>query len=379
MIADATSTTTATTASAQYRWVEERIVHKWMSEGSIQVGEWPQSMQDKHHHDLHTIRSRLENERDKLIAQNTEVANQFQAYKIRAQTALKRIGTEDRQEKQRVNEQESIEIERLKNIINDYKDKENELMMELGAKDMVVVEKDADRGRLLSQIEVLETTILDNEQKLQILERKITLQQKEIETLHDENKSLGEQYEAAEKSHRERLRALQQRQRTANSDFMMLDDDTNSYQSNNAYSLNNSNNSNGSHNQSIVANNNNTSVSSQPPHPTSIPSTSSVHSSDLTTINNTTEIHVSSSSSSSSLPALKRDDFSIEAVIAEPIDEVIDNTSNSNMHINMHSSSSKLLLFKQVPHRLVYIEFHRDGKCCYQLYIKLINHDVSYA
>ena len=363
MIVDATTSTTATTTmntSPQYRWIEERIVHKWISEGSILVGEWPQSMQDKHNHDLHTMRSRLENERDKLIAQNSEVTNQFQSYKIRAQTALKRIGTEDRHEKLKVIEQESAEIERLKNIINGYKDKENELMIEIGRKDGMIVEKDEEKGRLLSQIELLDSAILDNEQKLQIMERKITLQQKEIDSLHDENRSLEEQYEAAEKSHRERLRALQKQRNTSN-DFMMMDDDAKGYQSNNGYNLsnnnsnnnynNNNNNSSNSHpsnsapgynNQNITAVNNNTSTSSQlsSSSTSALASASSTNSSDPSTTNDTTtQIHISSSS------ILKRDDPSIEAeaVIAEPIDEVIDSTN-----MNMHQSSTKLLLFKQV-------------------------------
>ena len=350
-----------TNASAQYRWVEERMVHKWMSEGSILIGEWPQSIQDKHNHDLHTMRSRLENERDKLVAQNTEVTNQFQAYKIRAQTALKRIGTEDRQEKLKVIEQESVEIERLKNIIHGYKDKEDELMMEVGKKDGMIVEKNEEIGRLLSQIEVLDNTILDNEQKLQIMERKITLQQKEIDSLHDENRSLEEQYEAAEKNHRERLRAVQ-KQRNTNNDFMMIDDDnTKSYQSNNGYNISNNNNNNSSsssshsnnstmgYNQNTAAINNNTSSStssqsssSSASAPPSAAASSSIHHpSDPSTTNDTTQIHVSSSS------ILKQDESSMEAVIAEPIDEVIDSTN-----MNMQLSSSKLLLFKQVPHLL---------------------------
>lgn len=361
MIVDTTATTTtAANASAQYRWVEERMVHKWMSEGSILIGEWPQSIQDKHNHDLHTMRSRLENERDKLVAQNTEVTNQFQAYKIRAQTALKRIGTEDRQEKLKVIEQESVEIERLKNIIHGYKDKEDELMMEVGKKDGMIVEKNEEIGRLLSQIEVLDNTILDNEQKLQIMERKITLQQKEIDSLHDENRSLEEQYEAAEKNHRERLRAVQ-KQRNTNNDFMMIDDDnTKSYQSNNGYNISNNNNNNSSsssshsnnstmgYNQNTAAINNNPSSStssqsssSSTSAPPSAASPSIHHLSDPSTTNDTTQIHVSSSS------ILKQDESSMEAVIAEPIDEVIDSTN-----MNMQLSSSKLLLFKQVPHLL---------------------------
>ena len=188
----------------QYRWIEQRIAHRWVAEGSTLVGTWPNPLQDTFAADISQLRTRLENERDEVAAKLEDVSAQFQAYKVRAQTALKRIGTEDRNEKLRAQEAENAEIERLRSIIQDMKEKEAEIALILSGKDRDILAREDTIDTLHKKIDSLENAIQDGEQALKVAERKVNMLQKEIESLHEDSRVMKEQYEAADRTNRER-------------------------------------------------------------------------------------------------------------------------------------------------------------------------------
>lgn len=202
-----TSTTTSAAAdgdSSQYRWIEARVAHKWMAEGSTLVGAWPQPVQETWSAEMNALRSRLESERDDMASKFEEISSQFQTYKVRAQTALKRIGNEDRNERQKAQEVESAEIERLRGVIQDLKEKEGDFSELLSEKARQITAKEQVIQELQTKVEQMEAIVADGETAHKANERKIASLQKEIEALHEDSKNMKEQYEAADRNNRER-------------------------------------------------------------------------------------------------------------------------------------------------------------------------------
>ncbi|KAJ1436865.1 hypothetical protein B484DRAFT_246788, partial [Ochromonadaceae sp. CCMP2298] len=198
------------TGAGAYRWVEERVAHRWVAEGSSLLGGWPQPLQDLHAQELDAVQRQLERERDDLAARLGETSAQFQAYKLRAQTALKRIGAEERGERQRVQEAENAEIERLRAAVQDLREKEADVAAQLQDRDQALAEGAKAAAELRVRGERLENTVADAEQALQIAERRVEQQQQEIATLQADSSKMQEQYETAESQNRER-RLLQLR------------------------------------------------------------------------------------------------------------------------------------------------------------------------
>eukprot|EP01032_Pedospumella_encystans_P008740 gene8740-10342_t len=200
----------------QYRWIEARVAHKWMAEGSTLVGAWPQPVQETWAAELSTVRTRLEAERDELSVKFEEVSSQFQAYKVRAQTALKRIGNEDRNERQKVQEAENAEIEKLRGVVQDLREREGDFNATFAEKDRLISHNEVQMASLRGEIEALQNSLADGAEALQSSERRIATLQKEIETLHEDNTTMKEQYEAADRNNRERrMQQLRQEEEAA--------------------------------------------------------------------------------------------------------------------------------------------------------------------
>ena len=96
----------ATSSRSPVRWIEESQAQQWRKEGSVVAGTIPQPLQETWEHSLSSLRSELDQQREDLTSRLDEVNAAYQAYKLRAQSALKRIGNEERNEKQRAHEQE---------------------------------------------------------------------------------------------------------------------------------------------------------------------------------------------------------------------------------------------------------------------------------
>jgi hypothetical protein len=86
--------------SSHVRWVPHADTAAWLEEGSSLVGESPELLQTQHSRELKTVRVTLEKDRDAARGELKELSEAFAAYKSRAQTALKRVGGEERQLKQ---------------------------------------------------------------------------------------------------------------------------------------------------------------------------------------------------------------------------------------------------------------------------------------
>lgn len=102
-----------TMTQRQQRWIEELTLQEWLSQGSSIIGTTPENLTEQWSHRYRTMQQSLERERDDLKAQLEDISQQFSAYKVRAQTALKRIGTDDK-ERQKQKELEQREMDELR-------------------------------------------------------------------------------------------------------------------------------------------------------------------------------------------------------------------------------------------------------------------------
>jgi chromosome segregation ATPase len=141
--------------SSGLRWVDEVSVNQWVAAGSTVLGQWPDSLQDQWQLEVDALRRSLELERDALKKEAEEVAQSFATYKARAQVALKRMGVEDRTERQRT-ATESQQNEQLQNTLSEMEAQLNDvcglLDLEQAAKKAAVQELET-KIALIEQLE----------------------------------------------------------------------------------------------------------------------------------------------------------------------------------------------------------------------------------
>eukprot|EP00596_Hydrurales_sp_CCMP1899_P010406 CAMPEP_0119055656 /NCGR_PEP_ID=MMETSP1177-20130426/75854_1 /TAXON_ID=2985 /ORGANISM="Ochromonas sp, Strain CCMP1899" /LENGTH=339 /DNA_ID=CAMNT_0007036241 /DNA_START=96 /DNA_END=1116 /DNA_ORIENTATION=+ len=82
-------------------FVLERTVRQWEVEGSTVIGTYPEILQDVWDEKMKNLNHKLDDDMTDLRKELEEVNLNFNAYKSRAQTALKRLGTDDRNERQK--------------------------------------------------------------------------------------------------------------------------------------------------------------------------------------------------------------------------------------------------------------------------------------
>ena len=68
------------------RWATETTVQDWVEDGSVVVGEWPETMQEIWNKALAMMRNQLEDERNRVQGELADLTQNFNAYKQRAQT-----------------------------------------------------------------------------------------------------------------------------------------------------------------------------------------------------------------------------------------------------------------------------------------------------
>ena len=68
------------------RWATETTIHDWVEDGSVVIGEWPETMQEIWNKALAMTRNQLEDERNRVQDELADLSQNFNAYKQRAQT-----------------------------------------------------------------------------------------------------------------------------------------------------------------------------------------------------------------------------------------------------------------------------------------------------
>eukprot|EP01033_Poteriospumella_lacustris_P005615 gene5615-4017_t len=178
-------------AQQQPRWVEEATVQEWLHQGSSIIGAAPENLTEQWAHRLRTVQQSLERERDDWRAQFDDVSQQFSTYKIRAQTALKRIGTDDK-ERQRQKEQEQRELEELRQTLATAQATSDALALQ-------VAELRAHLDAATQQLQATEATNGALTRDAAELQRQLTAAQEEHAALQDDQHRLQASLQAKDK------------------------------------------------------------------------------------------------------------------------------------------------------------------------------------
>lgn len=179
-----------------YRWISENVVHQWIGEGSSVIGNWPEVLNEQWNRKLYNSVNQLERERDELRFKLEDITNSFQTYKLRAQTALKRLGNEERNEKQKVIAAENTEIDRLKCILSDKDEEIDRLSSRIKQLEEVEIrDKDEKVISLSGEIEDLKSELQDVRVEVEKTVSKLKTQQLEYDRLHEEKEELYEKLE----------------------------------------------------------------------------------------------------------------------------------------------------------------------------------------
>jgi hypothetical protein len=99
------------------KWVRATAVNQWVAEGSTMIGSWPENLEDSWQQELSLVKQRSDSDRQGLQSQLDETNKSFQAYKVRAADALKRLGSEERSERQRAQQVENSQLDSLNETI----------------------------------------------------------------------------------------------------------------------------------------------------------------------------------------------------------------------------------------------------------------------
>jgi len=179
--------------SGRVRWVEEPQVREWIREGSTLLGSWPQPLNEFWEASLSSVRSELEQQNEEVSGRLEEVSSAFQAYKLRAQTALKRLGNEDRSERQRAHENElSHEVDRLQSVIKSLEEEQSNLKSQLSAATSALAESSVECQSLQDRLDTASRQHEESTASCKEMQRKLR------ETIHEAELLRGEKAVAEE-------------------------------------------------------------------------------------------------------------------------------------------------------------------------------------
>ena len=186
------------------KWVKATAVNQWIAEGSTMIGSWPENLEDSWQQELSLVKQRSDGDRQALQAQLDETNRSFQAYKVRAADALKRLGSEERSERQRAQQVENSQLDSLNETIaklekqcgeleqllqieaEKAKEKDSELeQMTLGASSSahLLAQEKENSNKLKLQFEETISSLEKDVSRLQALERDRERSEEKVEAI----------------------------------------------------------------------------------------------------------------------------------------------------------------------------------------------------
>lgn len=199
-----------TMTQRQQRWIEESTLQEWLSQGSSIIGTTPENLTEQWSHRYRTMQQSLERERDDLKAQLEDISQQFSTYKVRAQTALKRIGTDDK-ERQKQKELEQREMDELRQAtsaaerqieehlatIKNFEAEVESLNAALSSTRQEHSKLEKDTLQLHEQIQTLKGLQSDKEETIEQLQTQLAQRDNETRRLQGKVESLTREIEEA--------------------------------------------------------------------------------------------------------------------------------------------------------------------------------------
>jgi len=200
------------------KWVKATAVNQWVAEGSTMIGSWPENLEDSWQQELNLVKQRSDSDRQALQSQLDETNKSFQAYKVRAADALKRLGSEERSERQKAQQVENSQLDSLNETIaklekqcgelekllqievEKTKEKDSELeKMTLDASssaDILAEEKEHSK-KLKLQFEETVSSLEKDVSRLQALERERERSEEKVEAISAPNTQVAIQQDGS--------------------------------------------------------------------------------------------------------------------------------------------------------------------------------------
>eukprot|EP01041_Mallomonas_annulata_P000248 gene248-457_t len=209
--------------TTQERWVLESTVRQWLSEGSTLIGSWPEPMQEvwkrsvtdiqvKAEKDCDVLRTKMEalmKETEAAKKEMNDVTQQFQAYKARAQVALRRVGAEDHGERIRFQVEESERVKELQDTIAELEQRLQDSVTELQRLGDLSTQSTLQTEEMISltiRLEAAERMVVQERFKLTVLQEQYE-EMKAGKDMEEDRRHLAESAAAAYKTELENTQA----------------------------------------------------------------------------------------------------------------------------------------------------------------------------
>ena len=199
----------ADSCATKTRWVDSQQLEEWLAQGSSLIGKIPETLDSMLRSSFEIQLKTLSESKNVLQRDYDDISQQFQTYKIRAQTALKRVNNEDR-ERQKQKELEFQELERLKDIIDDYVNREHDY-------NSSVCNLQQQLSENMDLIESLKSTINEKNLELRHIDEKVQNQSllissltRDINDLREHNLNLEEDLKKKEMLYEQNVGSFRQ-------------------------------------------------------------------------------------------------------------------------------------------------------------------------
>lgn len=157
------------------RWEEAGKVKKWIAEGSVLLGSWPEDIRTSYNQEAQTKQKKYEKDRSQAQQELSAIKSAFEAYKVKAQESFKRLSEEERANQEQATRTAEIEVKSLTQLLLELEQKHDKLSDE----HILLVEEHNNCPFTLDQVNkrivLLEERLLTKDQELDLLKEQLAM------------------------------------------------------------------------------------------------------------------------------------------------------------------------------------------------------------
>lgn len=165
-------------ATEGFRWEEVGKVKKWLSEGSVLLGSWPEDIRTMHNLEVQTLQKQFEKDRAQTQQDLTTLKSAFEAYKLKTQDSLKRLSEEERAMREDAARKADEEIKSLTQLLLELENKFeqlNEDHSKLQEEHAGCAQTTARLDALQAQLRELQESLTSKERELAALKEQVAV------------------------------------------------------------------------------------------------------------------------------------------------------------------------------------------------------------
>jgi hypothetical protein len=125
--------------SKKHRWIEESVVEEWLAQGSSLIGNMPINLIENWQNKYLSLQESSKHQYQSLQDQYNELQQQFSVYKQRAQSALKRLGNLDENDKNHLKQELEMKINELNELQQSFENIQYEKQQLLQEKESLFI------------------------------------------------------------------------------------------------------------------------------------------------------------------------------------------------------------------------------------------------